>query len=186
MRKLWLVLSMVLLQTGVSAQSGVKINFTPESERFSAATQEYRQIWQSEGEKMIAAMEQVTGLKYPEKEFNAIVFEGVSESGFEKRPMKMRASYPTDVKKATLMHEIGHRHQSQLRKRLKDIDEHRMLFLWLYEAWVKLYGQAFADDAVKVESARKGLNDYEGAWKWALAMSPAERAAKLREIIKLN
>jgi hypothetical protein len=84
------------------------------------------------------------------------------------------------------MHEIGHRHLSQLRKRPKEIDEHRLLFLWLYEAWVKLYGQAFADEAVKVESARKGLYDYEGAWKWALAMSPTERAAKLQAIIKQN
>jgi hypothetical protein len=51
---------------------------------------------------------------------------------------------------------------------------------------VNLYGQAFADDAVKVESARKGLYDYEAAWKWALAMSPAERTAKLQEIIEQN
>jgi hypothetical protein len=173
-------------QTSVWAQSRVKINFQAESERFNAATEEYRQIWQSEGERMISAIEQVTGLKYPEKEFNAIVFEGVSESGGGKIPMKMRASYTTEIKKATLVHEIGHRHLSQLRKRPKDIDEHRVLFLWLYEAWVKLYGQTFADEAVKVESGRKGLYDYETAWKWALAMSPAERAAKLQAIIKQN
>jgi hypothetical protein len=187
MRKLWLgIVSVAFLQTTVLAQSHVKINFTAESERFNAATEEYRQIWQAEGDRMIAAIEQVTGLKYPENEFNAIVFEGVSESGRGKVPMKMRASYATEVKKATLMHEIGHRHLLQLRKRPKDIDEHRLLFLWLYEAWVKLYGQAFADDAVKVESARKGIYDYETAWKWALAMSPGERASKLQEIIKQN
>src|SRR4030095_7185727 len=131
MKTLWpRVVSVALLQTTVWAQSRVKINFTPQSERFNAATEEYRQIWQSEGDQMIAAIEQVTGLKYPEKEFNAIVFEGVSESGRGKVPMKMRASYSTEIKKATLMHEIGHRHLSQLRKRPKEIDEHRLLFLW--------------------------------------------------------
>jgi hypothetical protein len=187
MRKLWLsIVSVAFLQATVLAQSHVKINFKADSERFNAATEEYRQIWQAEGDRMIAAMEQVTGLKYPEKEFNAIVFEGVSESGRGKVPMKMRASYTTEIKKATLMHEIGHRHLSQLKKRPKDIDEHRLLFLWLYEAWTKLYGQGFADDAVKVESARKGIYDYETAWKWALAMSPDERASKLQEIIKQN
>ncbi len=187
MRKLWLAIaSVAFLQTTVWAQSRVKINFKAESERFNAATEEYRQIWQVEGDRMIAAIEQATGLKYPEKEFNAIVFEGVSESGRGRVPMKMRASYSTEIKKATLMHEIGHRHLSQLRKRPKEIDEHRLLFLWLYEAWVKLYGQAFADDAVKVESGRKGLYDYDTAWKWALAMSPAQRLAKLQEIIKQN
>jgi hypothetical protein len=187
MRNVWLSIAIVaFLQTSAPAQTRVKVNFTAESERFNGATEEYRQIWQTEGDRMIAAIEQVTGLKYREKEFNAIVFEGVSESGRGKTPMKMRASYSTEIKKATLMHEIGHRHLTQLRKRPKDIDEHRLLFLWLYEAWVKSYGQAFADDAVKVESSRKGLYDYEGAWKWALAMSPAERAAKFQEIVKTN
>jgi len=187
MRKMCLgIVSIAFLQTTVLAQSHVKINFKAESEQFNAATDEYRQIWQVEGDRMIAAMEQVTGLKYPEKEFNAIVFEGVSESKSGKIPLKMRASYSTEIKKATLMHEIGHRHLSQLRKRPNDIDEHRLLFLWLYDAWTKLYGQAFADDAVKVESARKGIYDYETAWKWALAMSPGERASILQEIIKRN
>jgi hypothetical protein len=184
MTKLWLVIiSVTFLQTTVLAQSDLKINFKAESERFNTATEEYRQIWQAEGDRIIAAIEQVTGLKYPEKEFNAIVFEGVSESGVGNIPMKLRASYPTAIKKATLMHEIGHRHLSQVRKRPKDIDEHRLLFLWLYDAWTKMYGQAFAEDAVKVESARTGLYDYETAWKWALAMTPNERASRLEEII---
>jgi hypothetical protein len=187
MRNLWLsIVGVALLQTTVWAQPRVKINFKAESGQFNAATEEYRRIWQTEGDRMIAAMEQVTGLKFPEEEFNAVVFEGVSSSGFGDEPMKMRASYPTEVKRATLMHEIGHRHQSQLRKRPKDIDEHRLLFLWLYEAWVKLYGQSFADDNVKVESARKGFYDYEAVWKWVLAMSLAERTAKLQEIIEQN
>jgi len=194
MKKHWLGIAgaaflLSLIETGqtmVWAQSRVKLTFTPESARFNAATEEYRQIWQSEGDRMIAAIEQLSGLKYPETEVRAIVFEGPSESGFKETPMKMRASYSLDIKKATLMHEIGHRHLTQLRKRPAEIDEHRLLFLWLYEAWVKLYGQAFADDAVKVESARKGLYDYESAWKWALAMTPAERAAKFQEIKRQN
>src|SRR6266513_1368898 len=107
MRTLWLGIAMLaFLQTTVWAQSRVKINFKAESTRFNAATEEYDQIWQSEGDRMIATIEQVTGLKYPEKEFNAIVFEGVSESGRGRIPMKMRASYSTEIKKATLMHEI--------------------------------------------------------------------------------
>jgi len=100
--------------------------------------------------------------------------------------MKMCASYTPDIKKATLIHEIGHRHNSRLRNRPKEIDEHRVLFLWLYDVWVKLYGKEFADNAVKVESARKGRYDYESAWKWALALSAEERAARFKEIVSQN
>ena len=162
----------------------VKLNFTPESEKFNAATEEYRGIWQTEGTRMLDAMEQVTGLKYAEKEVNVIVFEGVSSSGYQNIPMRMRASYTTEIKKATLIHELGHRLNSQIRGAPKDIDEHRLLFLWLYDVWIKLYGREFADNAVKVESARKGIYDYETAWKWALAMTAEERAAKLKEILR--
>jgi hypothetical protein len=192
MSKLWLgfvSLFFLSLQAGVWAQPSqprIKLNFIPESEKFNAATEAYRHIWQAEGARMLDAMEQVTGLKYDEKEVNVIVFEGASSSGYKDIPMKMRASYPTDIKKATLVHELGHRFNSQHGIRTKEIDEHRVLFLWLYDVWVKLYGKEFADDAVKVEAARKGIYDYETAWKWALAMTAQERAAKFKEIVRQN
>ncbi len=43
-----------------------------------------------------------------------------------------------------------------------------------------LYGKEFADRNVTVESGRKGLYDYETAWKWAVAMSADERAATFK------
>jgi hypothetical protein len=99
-----------------------------------------------------------------------IVYEAVSYSGYKDRPMRLRASYPEDVKKATLVHELGHRLNSQLRNRPKEVDEHRILFLYLHEVWTKLYGKWFADEMVKVEKKRKELCDYESAWGWALTM----------------
>jgi hypothetical protein len=67
-------------------------------------------------------------------------------------------------------------------KPTSEIDEHRKLFLVLYDIWVVLYGKDFADKNVAVESRRKGLYDYESAWKWALAMSAEERAAKFKAL----
>ena len=69
--------------------------------------------------------------------------------------MMLRASYPPDVKKATLVHELGHRMNGQLRRRPRDIDEHRILFLYLYDVWESLYGKEFADQQVVIESGRK-------------------------------
>jgi hypothetical protein len=50
----------------------------------------------------------------------------------------------------------------------------------LYDIWVALYGKDFADRNVIVESARKGIHDYDSAWKWALALGAEERAARFK------
>ena len=135
---------------------------------------------------MIETMEQVSGLKFQETDIQVVVYEGVSYSGYKDRPMRLRASYPEDVKKATLVHELGHRLDSQLKNRPKEVDEHRLLFLYLYEVWTKLYGKRFADEMVEVEKKRKGLYDYESAWGWALTMNEGERAAKFKEVVSRN
>ncbi len=166
-----------------AASARVKLNFTAEAEKFNAATEEYRGIWQTDGARIIETMEQVSRVKFPETEVSVIVYEGVSWSGFRQIPMKMRASYPLDLKKATLIHELGHRHLSQFRSITKDTEDHPLLFLWLYDVWVKLYGKEFADSAVKAESARKGIVDYAGIWKATLALTEQERAAKFKEFV---
>ena len=163
----------------------VKINFTPESDKFAAATKEYQALWQAEGDKIVKAMEKVSGLKFRETEFSAIVFEGVSRSGSPGgSPMKMRASYSPDTKKATLIHEIGHRHISQLEKRPTDIDEHSVLFLILYDIWVDLYGKKFADEQVEIKKSRRG--PYPAAWEFASSMTKKERERKFRDIVSAN
>src|SRR5262245_2518120 len=62
-----------------------------------------------------------------------------------------------DVKKATLAHERGHRMNIQLRTRPPDADEHRLLFLHLYDVWESLGGKVIADQQVVSESGRKGI-----------------------------
>ncbi|HKY05960.1 MAG TPA: hypothetical protein VJQ56_13780, partial [Blastocatellia bacterium] len=119
-------------------QPTLRLNFTPESERFSEAAKQYRSIWDAEGKRIVETMEQVSGLKFRETEVQVIVYEGASNSGFGDKPMKMRASYPEDVKKATLVHELGHRLISQLTTWPKELDAHRVLLLYLYHLIRKL------------------------------------------------
>jgi len=100
--------------------------------------------------------------------------------------MRMRASYPAGTKKATLIHELGHRHIMQLRWRPSELDEHQVLFLFLYDVWERLYGKEFAAEQVEVEKKRKGVYDYEAAWAWALAQSKEERVQRFKEIVGKN
>ena len=108
----------------------------------------------------------------------AVVFEGVSNSGFRDDPMRLRASYPSDTKRATLVHELGHRLQVGVAR--PGEDEHEVLFLWLYDTWVALWGRDFADAQVLVERARRG--PYPKAWDAALALDSAGRAERFRRL----
>jgi hypothetical protein len=183
MKPISALLLLTLTSSTFAQQPTLRLNFSPESEKYTQATSEYQAIWNSEGKKIVDAMESVSGLKFTDKEVQVVVYEGVSWSGFGEKPMKLRASYPPDVKKGTLIHELGHRLLVPIRfPKSADLDEHKVLFLILYDIWEQLYGKEFADQQVEVEKKRKGLVDYEAAWKWALSLSKDQRAAKFKEL----
>jgi hypothetical protein len=168
------------------AAGRVVMTFTPQDQTFAAAAEAYRQLWVDEGSRIIEEMERVSRLTFPENQVTAIVFEGVSQSGSGNAPMYLRASYPPDVKKATLVHELGHRLVAQLTIRPADLDEHRVLFLFLYDLWERLWGRNFADEQVAVESARTGLYDYASAWRSILSLDKEQRSSRFAEIVKAN
>jgi uncharacterized protein len=173
---------------GLAQDPRVSVTFAPQdkSPRFDAATDEYRSIWSAEGGRIIAAMEQVTKLTFPEKHVKAEIYEGTSFSGRGGEPMRLRASYSASVKKGTLVHELGHRMNAQLKTRPVDVDEHRLLFLYLYDLWESLYGKEFADSEVAWERTLKGRYDYDAAWTWALAMTRDQRVARFGEVLRTN
>ena len=94
--------------------------------------------------------------------------------------MELRASYPTATKQATLMHELGHRLESNLFRASED--DHRFLFLWLFDAWTDVYGEEFAREQVVIERRRGGV--YPAAWDSALALSREARAARWDSVRK--
>jgi hypothetical protein len=162
-----------------AVRSQLRLTFIPQSDTFATAARDYTQLWSAEGERIVRAMESVSGLTFRDTAVTVIVYEGISMSGFRDTPMRMRASYSPDTKKATLVHELGHRLQSGLFRR--DEEEHGPLFLWLYDVWVQLYGREFADAQVEIEKQRRG--PYPDAWNTALALAPAGRAATWHAIV---
>jgi hypothetical protein len=159
------------------------VSFAPKDPSFTEAAQSYHRIWVAEGPRVVHAMEAATGLTFPPAPVNVVVYEGVSWSGTGQEPMFLRASYSDDVKKGTIVHELGHRLIARL-PRDPGMDEHRTLFLFLYDVWTDLYGRDFADRMVTVERARKGLYDYDAAWTWALALPRSERQARFRALVQ--
>ena len=176
-----LALSSALAQAPAPA---LQVNFTAAAEAFGPATEEYRDIWAREGSRIVAAMERASGLHFEQGPIEVRVYEGTSYSGERGgRPMLLRASYTEETKRATLVHELAHRLAA-------DVpftgDHHDLIFLFVYDVWVDLWGQPFADQQVRIEGLRKGIVDYEGIWKRTLALSAAERAQRLQAIVGAN
>ena len=169
---------------GQAPTPSLQLNFTASAESFSAATQEYRDIWAREGSRIVAAMERATGLRFEPGPIEVSIYEGTSYSGERGgRPMVLRASYEDETKRGTLVHELGHRLAADVPFKG---DHHELIFLFVYDVWVDLWGKEFADGQVRIEGLRKGLVDYDGIWKRTLAMPAEERARRLKEIVGLR
>ena len=175
--KLFLALAVVSIGQG----NVPRLDLTAEAPSYEDAVREYRKIWDSEGRRIVEAMERATGLKVEAGPIKVVVFEGPSSSGFRDIPMKMRASYAEPVKRATLVHELAHRLISERIPR--SFDSHPVIFLFVYDVWVALWGKTFADEQVVIESGRRGIYDYETAWKNTLKLTPQERAEQFKRFL---
>lgn len=164
----------------------VTLTFSPKTDVQQDATKEYQAIWLQDGERIVSVLQTVTGLTFKETAIAVIVYEGPSFSGGDRQPMRLRASYEEAVKQGTLVHELGHRLLAVLEKRIEGIDEHRSLNLFLYDAWVELYGREFADRLVAVESGRTGIYDYAAAWDWFGTLSTVEKKDHWEKLLTLN
>ncbi len=150
----------------------LNIQFKPEpnEEPFITAANEYTKIWKDDGEKIVQKFEELSGCKFHEEYIKAIVYIGISRSGVFGDAMHLRARYPIDTKKATIIHELGHRLFFGFEDYQKSYDAEQINDLIIYDVWTDLYGKKFADEQILVEKARKGVYDYEFAWNWALSL----------------
>jgi hypothetical protein len=152
------------------------VTFVPVAPQFAPASEEYRSVWETDGARIVEALERAAGLPFPPGRIDAIVSEGRPMAAYDGRTVRLRASYSPAYKKATLVHELGHRLALGL-PRSAGLDDHKLLYLFLYDAWTDLYGQAFADRMASIE--RRIGPAYEAAWDWALAMTREQRQARL-------
>ena len=157
------------------------IVFTPLEPRFESTADHYRRLWQVEGPRIVAALERVSGLAFPERPLEIILRDGRPMTGYGCSAIRLRGTYAGRYATGTLIHELGHCLAAQM-PRAAGLDDHRLLYLFLYDVWTDLYGQAFADDMVRIERRIPTGYDYDAAWTWALAMTREERQARLRAL----
>jgi hypothetical protein len=163
------------------ASAGPVLTFTAIDKPSVPAMVEYRLLWCTEGTRITAAMEKVTGHPYPGGDVDVLIGKGTPMTVFGGRRMSLKASYPLYYKRATLVHELGHRLAFTM-PRSDDLDEHRLLYLFLYDVWSDLYGAEYADRMASIERRIEGRYNYAAAWDWALAMTRSERQARLAQL----
>ena len=179
-----LVLLMCLAAGAAHAQPAIE--FVAATAAYEHATRAYRSIWDEDGPRIVAALEARTCMKFPEPAVAALVDDATSNSGGPEHPMALRASYDLDVKRATLVHELAHRHLWQLTQRLDDLDGHRTLYLVLDRVWADVWGEPFAVERVRTESSWHAEYDYAAAWAWARALTIDERSALWNRLLAMN
>jgi hypothetical protein len=168
------------------AQAQPSAEFIASTAAHENAARTYRSIWEQDGARIIAALEARTCMPFTEAAVAALVGDSVSDSGGPEHPMSLRASYELDLKRATLVHELGHRHLWQLAERLDDIDGHRTLYLILDRVWADVWGEEFAAARVRGESSWRSSYDYAAAWAWARSLSVDERGVLWNRLLALN
>jgi hypothetical protein len=168
------------------AHGQLAVNFIASSAAHDHAARDYRSIWQQDGARIVAALEARTCLQFPETAVAALIGDDVSHSGGPEHPMGLRASYDVDVKRATLVHELGHRHLWQLTERLDDLDGHQTLYLLLDRVWADVWGEEFAAEHIRSESAWRASYDYAAAWDWARSLTVDERGILWNRLLTMN
>lgn len=161
----------------------LKINFYPErdDENLIKAAGEYQEVWNKESEKILNSIYKVAGLKPKSRVINSLICAYTNSYAY---PLVLRDSYPKDIKTGTLIHELMHRlikiaDNSHYKK--NPLEQHKDLYLVLYDIWVDLYGEEFAEENRLAESDRKPY--YKEAFDWALSMSVEERKEMFRKYL---
>jgi hypothetical protein len=154
---------------------------------FEQAAKQYTAIWDEKSKEVVNTIEDLSGLSFIPCTIQAVIYEDISKS----HPLHFRSSYDQETKEATIVHELCHilidENAPEKIRLLEGADEnlaaHKQINLFLYDVWVKLFGQSVADRQVAIESNRAAF--YKAAWSWVLAMDFNDRQQKL-ESLKIN
>jgi hypothetical protein len=171
---------------GAAAHAQPALDFIASTAAHESAARAYRSIWDQDGARILAALEARTCMRFPEPSVAALVGDEVSHSGGPEHPMGLRASYDVDVKRATLVHELAHRHLWQLTQRLDDVDGHRTLYLILDGVWADVWGEDFAAERVRGETSWQASYDYAAAWDWARRLTVDQRGILWNRLLAMN
>lgn len=148
----------------------------------------YEEFWSHEGEEIVRVFYSLTGLRFWYKSITVHIVQGdySSEAGSRYKRMRLRHnSYNLDDRRQLVAHELAHR---LLMGNYIDgagpahlFYSHYYIYLFLYDAWVQLWGREFAAEMAKKEEAKPRA--YNLAWRRAMALTFEQRQEALKRLI---
>jgi len=156
----------------------LKFKLESSDNEIKQATKEYQEIWDKDGQNIISTIERVSGLSFPKEDINVTIKE--KPSRVEYGQITLRASYPYNIKKSTLVHELIHILIPN--KIIKEFDEpHNVIYLILFDIWQEIFGKEYAIKSVNFE--RSLSPRYDKCWSNVLKLSNRQRIIKFKSII---
>lgn len=163
----------------------MQINFYPESDNnpdYEPAAKEYAKIWEDNEKLFTNALEKYSGLKFKTKLINAVIFAG----GDYSRPLRFNYSHEEYYKRSVLMHELCHRLLVDNNIKISygetaSEEVHKVVYLFLYDAWVEALGQEIAEKA-RVKEISWNHAPHVNAWNFAMSFSKDERQKELEKM----
>lgn len=160
----------------------IKFHTDSDAEDYSQAIKEYEKIWNSCGEKIFESWERHTGFKFRETYINAMVINATSRSF----PLTLRADNIVEIKKGTLIHELGHRILARRIKgrkgKLDKLSSHKFLDLFLTEVIEDVFGKKMVEITINFEKTLPP--EYAQAWDWALKLTPEEKKFIFKRVVE--
>lgn len=170
----------------------MNVNFYPDSdaEGLSEAADEYRKVWEKEGDKIVSEIEKISGLKFTRKFLNAIVW---LEPYAWSYPLALSYLSPEKHKKMDIAHELCHRLMIQNKIQSKPftrLNTHKQIFLILCDVLLNLYGEEQTKKQIEAEigiwtktGGKKEDNPYKEAWDYATKMTKEERQSEFKKYL---
>jgi len=163
----------------------MQINFYPESDNspdYELAAKEYAKIWEESKGSIVKALEKVSGMKFKTKLINAFIYSGHNYS----IPLMLRYSNEKYYIRSILMHELSHRLLIDNGFMLPLYDNfveevHKIIYLFVYEAWIEALGQEVADKSKERDLSFKDPR-YMRARNWAWSFSKEDRRKEFEKM----
>ncbi|HZU18514.1 MAG TPA: hypothetical protein VFD01_18160 [Candidatus Dormibacteraeota bacterium] len=157
------------------------LHFHPEADRkeLVGAAEEYRAIWDADGDRLVEALTQISGLDFKGGFLHALVHAGDTTTF----PLLFKADLTRPLKQAALSRHLArrlladHGLDGPKKQERAEFASHANVNLILLDAWHQVWGEAFARDAIAAESQAAPV--LRRAWQLVLTLGPRGRQRQL-------
>ena len=80
------------LAPGLLCAAAPPLSFVPLNPSFTAGAEEYRQLWESDGARIVAALEAHAGVEFPRQPVEILVRDGPPMTSYDGRTIRLRAN----------------------------------------------------------------------------------------------